>query len=254
MPELKDIVVVEDRTDRSSCTDGFLRLSRLTVRNVYDDGSSSEPYPCDIVHRPSSDAMAVVLFHRQGRRVHVILKEGIRPPIYLRKLAEPVRPDPRLYDSIIEIVAGLIEPEDAGAGGLEQRAWHEAREEVGFDIDRDRVHLLGGESFASPGTSDEKVYFGSVEVPRLVGGQVTGDGTPMEAGQRPVVLELTEAIERCRDGRIPDLKTEVALLRLADQIGYLPQLDLFVSELPTELRSRHRSLGVRGLPEEKDGS
>ncbi len=251
MPELLDIAVVEDRTAQSNCTGGFLRLSRLTVQNVYADGSRSEPYPCDIVRRPQSDAMAVVLYHIEGRRVRVILKEGIRPPIFLRRHDTFVIPDPRPYDTIVEIVAGLIEDEDAGPGGLERRAGEEAREEVGFDIDRDRVHLLGGESFASPGTTDEKVYFGSVEVPRLVGGEVTGDGTPMEEGSRPVVLDLSEAIERCRDGRIPDLKTEVSLIRLADQIGYLPQLDLFEHELPPELRERFRRLGVTAVPLEK---
>ncbi|MEQ8768803.1 MAG: NUDIX hydrolase, partial [Planctomycetota bacterium] len=130
MSLLKDIVILEDRTARSTCTSGFLKVRRLTVQNVWADGRTSEPYPCDIVSRPSSDAMAVVLYHVADRRVRVILKEGIRPPIYLRKLERFVVPDPRPYDSIVEIAAGLIEDEDAGPGGLERRARHEAREET----------------------------------------------------------------------------------------------------------------------------
>ncbi|NNL84061.1 MAG: hypothetical protein HKP27_00325 [Myxococcales bacterium] len=52
--------------------------------------------------------------------------------------------------------------------------------------------------------------------------------------------ELGDAIRACRNGEIPDLKTEVALLRLADRVGYLPQLGCFVSELPETWRARYR--------------
>jgi hypothetical protein len=40
------------------------------------------------------------------------------------------------------------------------------------------------------------------------------------------------------------MKTEVALLRLADHLGWLPQLGLFAHELPPELARRYRRLGV----------
>ena len=43
---------------------------------------------------------------------------------------------------------------------------------------------------------------------------------------------LGEAIAMCRDGRVPDMKTEVALLRLADHLGYVPALDAFIKDLP----------------------
>ena len=57
-------------------------------------------------------------------------------------------------------------------------------------------------------------------------------------------MELGDAIEACRSGEIPDLKTEVGLLRLADHLGWLPQLDCFVDELPEELQERYRRRGV----------
>jgi len=66
----------------------------------------------------------------------------------------------------------------------------------------------------------------------------------MEEATHPVVLDLDEAVARCRRGAIPDMKTEIALLRLCDQIGYLPQLGLFVDELPEELRGRYRRPGL----------
>jgi hypothetical protein len=40
------------------------------------------------------------------------------------------------------------------------------------------------------------------------------------------------------------MKTELALLRLCDHLGFLPQLGCFASELPEALRGRHRRLGV----------
>ena len=66
----------------------------------------------------------------------------------------------------------------------------------------------------------------------------------MEEAGRLVVMDLAAAIEACRSGAIPDMKTEVALLRLADHVGWLPQLGLFVHELPPELAQRYRRLGV----------
>jgi hypothetical protein len=66
----------------------------------------------------------------------------------------------------------------------------------------------------------------------------------MEEGARLVALELCEAIEACRSGAIPDMKTELGLLRLADHLGYLPQLRCFVDELPPALAARYTGLGV----------
>jgi hypothetical protein len=66
----------------------------------------------------------------------------------------------------------------------------------------------------------------------------------MEEASRLLEFELGEAIEACRRGEIPDMKTEIALLRLADHLGYLPQLGCFASELPEQLRLRYRRLGV----------
>ena len=73
-----------------------------------------------------------------------------------------------------------------------------------------------------------------------------GDGSVMEEATRPVVFDLDDAITQCRRGEIPDMKTELALLRLADQLGYVAQLGMFVDELPPELQDRYRRLGVEG--------
>ncbi len=247
---LRAIEIVEDRTARSRCDEGFLTLARLRLRNVYEDGSRSETYPCDVVSRPGSDAVVAVLYELDGaRRVRVLLREAPRPAIYLRSLKRFVHPDPGVYRSLRELVAGLVEPSDgAGDAGLCRRAAQEAHEEAGLALAPQVFHVIGDALFASPGTSDEKVFFcaGPAALDRAE--LPPGDGSVMEQGGELVSLELREAIEACRRGEIPDMKTEVGLLRLADHLGYLPQLDCFVDELPPELAARHRGLGVASLP------
>jgi ADP-ribose pyrophosphatase len=248
--KLRSIEIVEDLTPGSRCDEGFLRVSRLRVRNVYEDGSSSEPYPCDVVSRPGSDAVVAVLYEIDGdRRVRVLLREGPRAPIYLRRLKAFVHPDSREYLTLAEVVAGLVEPGDGeGEEGLQRRAALEAFEEAGCRVAARSFAPVGGELFASPGTSDEKVYFCAGPADLDARAEAPGDGSVMEEHARVVVRELAAAIEACRRGEIPDMKTEIALLRLADHLGYVPQLALFVDDLPAELRDRYRRLGVAPAP------
>ncbi|MEX2206722.1 MAG: NUDIX hydrolase [Myxococcota bacterium] len=244
--ELIEIEIVADRTQASACDSGFLRVSRLELRNRYADGSRSEPYPCDIVSRPGSDAVVAVLYEQSGKsELRVLLREAPRAPVYLRRHKRFVHPDPRVYLSITEVVAGIVEEADGpGAAGRQRRAAREALEEAGCDVPAERFREIGGETFASPGTSDEKIYFCASEADLGAARDAPGDGSVMEEAGRLVVMELAAAIEACRSGAIPDLKSEVALVRLADHLGWLPQLGVFAHELPPQLRSRYRRLGV----------
>ena len=247
--KLRAIEVVEDRTEKSRCDEGFLRVARLLVRNLYDDGTASQTYPCDVVSRPGSDAVVAVLWDIDGeRRIRVLLRESPRPPIYLRRAKTFVHPDPREYLSIAEVVAGLVESDDgAGTPGLQRRAAIEAEEEAGCVVEKDDFVVIGGETFASPGTSDEKVYYCAAKARLGAADRGRGDGSVMEEHADLVVRELADAIAGCRAGEVPDMKTEIALLRLADHLGYIPQLACFADELPPELRRRYRRLGVTGV-------
>ena len=244
--ELVEIEIVADRTAQSRCDTGFLRVSRLEVRNVYADGSRSASYPCDVVSRPGSDAVVAVLYeHSAHGSVRVLLREAPRAPVYLRRHKRFLHPDPRVYLSIAEVVAGIVEEADGpGTAGRQRRASLEALEEAGCDIPPERFQEIGGETFASPGTSDEKVYYCAGETDLGAAGDAPGDGSVMEEAGRLVVMDLAAAIEACRSGAIPDMKSEVALLRLADHLGWLPQLGKFAHELPPELERRYRRLGV----------
>jgi ADP-ribose pyrophosphatase len=244
--KLRRIEIVEDRTAASRCDEGFLRVSRLRLRNVYDDGSTSEPYACDVVTRPSPDAVVAALYRRaRSGRVSVFLREAPRPPIYLRRFKSLEQPDARGYERLQEVVAGILERGDGpGEVGLRRRAAAEAREEAGFVCAEQRFAVLGDGGFASPGTSDEKVFYTAGDVGESERGEPAGDGSVMEEGGEVVERELAAAIAACRSGEIPDMKTEIALLRLADHLGYIPQLDCFAEDLPEPLRARYRSLGV----------
>lgn len=243
---LRSIEIVEDLTAQSRCDEGFLRLRRLRLRNHYRDGTRSAVYPCDVLSRPESDAVVAVLYEIDGaRRVRVLLRDAPRAPIYLRRAKRFVHPDPRVYLSLMELVAGMVEESDGSHdAGLCRRAAIEAREEAGVNVRAEEFRVLGGESFASPGTGDEKLRFCCAQTALAAASAGGGDGSVMEEGARLVTLELGEAIEACRRGAIPDMKTELGLLRLADHLGYLPQLRCFVDELPPALAARHSRLGV----------
>jgi ADP-ribose pyrophosphatase len=247
MPDLRAITIVEDRTASSRCDQGFLTIERLRLRNEYSDGSVSDDYDCDLVSRKGVDAVVAVLYEIDGdrREVRVLLREAIRAPIYLRHRKHFVHPDPALYGTLRELVAGIVEPDDRpGATGLCHRAAVEAREEAGLELTSEDFRVLGGETFASPGTGDEKLFFCAAATKLAAARPGEGDGSVMEEFGKVHCVELGEAISACRDGRIPDMKTEVGLLRLADQIGYIPQLGCFADELPGDLAARHRPLGL----------
>jgi ADP-ribose pyrophosphatase len=246
--DVTDVEVVEDRTDRSTCLGGFLKLRRLMLRNVYADGTRSAPYACDVMSRTQVDAVAVVLYERGPSGPRVLLKEGLRPPVYLRKAKAIEHREDRPVLKVLEIAAGVLEAKDAGPGGIERRAADEAHEECGVAVDPASVVDLGGPTFPSPGVTDERVHLRAVPVDVASAGHAHGDGSPMEHGTRAVVLDLADAVAMCRRGEIPDMKTEIALLRLADAIGYVPQLRCFRDDLPPELAARWRACG---LPEHR---
>jgi ADP-ribose diphosphatase len=245
---VKSVSVVEDRTPGARCDEGFLRLRRLVLQNEFTDGTRSPPYPCDVLSRRSIDAVAVVLWHREPTgEVRVHYREGTRPPIWLRrdKQDELSYKDPRPYDLVAEIVAGVLEADDIGPDGVRRRGAIETKEEAGYTIEPHQVTSLGEEGlFPSPGVTDEKVYLVAAEVDPTSRGQADGDGSVMEQGTRMVTRPLRDAIAACRRGEITDAKTELGILRLADKLGYVPQLDLFRDELPPELRERYDGLGL----------
>jgi len=219
MKRVTAIHTVEDRTAAARCDVGFLKLRRLLLETEFDDGSRSRRYACDVVERPGIDAVAVVLWRRgSGGRVEVLLRECTRPAIWLRRDRTLPVPDRGDYRHLLELVAGIIEPEDKGDEGILHRAALEAQEEVGLKVAPAEVRRLGGGYFSCPGVLAEKVFLCSVEVKDQPVESARGDGSAMEEGGGVHWLELGDAVARCVRGEIEDSKTEIGLRRLADAL------------------------------------
>jgi ADP-ribose pyrophosphatase len=218
MDKIVDIEVLSDEiVGREG---GFLAIRRLRLRNRRADGSLSAPYLCDFLARPYGvDAVVVALYHRAADGVRVLLRDCLRPPLIFGRPPEqlPV-PDRRKYLVFTELVAGIIEREDVGTGGVKHRAAEEAMEEAGFRIDPGQVMLLG-DVFPSPGAMAEKFWLTAAEVADPADHQaIRGDGSPMEEGGSIRWMLLDDAIAACVRGDIEDAKTELALRRLRDRL------------------------------------
>lgn len=216
-PEVQ-IVVVEDRTEGSRPDVGFLRVRRLVLANRYADGSSSAHYRYDLVERDATDAVGIVLETTREGEPWICLRSSLRPPMSFRhSYAVPV--DPVCSPSLWEIPAGLVEADERGEEGLRGCASRETLEEVGLQVRPDRFALLGPGFALSPGVLGEKIFLLHAEVDPSRRGTPTLDGSPTEEAGVIRFVPLAEALEATRDGRIADVKTEVALRRLAELRG-----------------------------------
>lgn len=213
---IREIEVLDDRSARTPWDQGFFLLRRLTLRNQYNDGTESRPYACDVLERRGVDAVAVFLFFREGDGVQVLLRECIRPAVYLRRTRPHAIEEGREYPVLIEAVAGILEPGDEAPGGIARRAAIEAHEEAGVELDPARVHLLGHGSFDAPGVMAEKVFFAAAEYDPAARGAPKTDGSPFEERGAVFSLPLEEALRRVETGELCDMKTELGLRRLRD--------------------------------------
>lgn len=223
MPRVAEIEIVEDRTARSRCDEGFLRLKRYRARNRREDGSRSPEYPIDVIDRPTLDAVAVVLWARGPAGVEVLTRRGLRPAAYFRRGKTAALPEPE-YLLLEELVAGVLEPGEVGLDALRRRAAEEVREEAGLDVEPDRFDRLGGPFFMLPGIASEKIHLLAAEVARGGGPAAwpapeTGDGSPLEEGAELRWRGLEEALAACERGDLEDAKTELGLRRLAARLG-----------------------------------
>ncbi len=217
------VVGLEVETDRVVAREGgFLAVRRVELRNRYADGGRSERYLCDFVVRPLGiDAVVVAVYRRDGDRVKVLVRDGLRPALSLGRPADqlPVA-DRGPYLFLSELVAGVVEGHDRGEAGLRHRAAEEVAEEAGFEVDPSAVVLLGAGTFPSPGSMAEKFWLAAVEIADPAAQQPpAGDGSPMEEGVTTRWLELDQAIAACVAGQLEDAKTELTLRRLRDYLG-----------------------------------
>ncbi len=102
-----------------------------------------------------------------------------------------------------------------GADGLVATAAAEALKAAGAALPGAKLQVLSAPSYASPGQTDLRYHFLAAEVP---------------AGGAAGFVTLAEALRRCRAGTAGDANTEALLLRLADHLGWAPQLQMSVRD------------------------
>ena len=241
---LRDIEVVAE--DKGANESSFVKVRRLRLRHRYSGNQYSASYSFDMIEGSFADAVAIVLYHIDDEgKVLVGLRRGVRPSIYLRK-NNPAKAglDGPSRLTYLELVAGGVEYEDLDTIGIEGRAALEVKEEAGFEVRCEDVVTLGKGTFSSPGSGMEKIHYRAVRVDPSKGVEPKGDGHPLEEVSDFQFYELSETISWCRMGVIEDAKTEVGFYRLANYLGYHPELGLWRHELPVELGDRVRSLGL----------
>jgi ADP-ribose pyrophosphatase len=192
---------------------GFLRLRRLRLRVRRSDGTLSREGLYDFVERPyGKDAVVLMLWHRAADGVRVLLRHAPRVPLYFR--------DAAVGREHTEVVAGILEAGEEDWAAIQKRAAAEAHEEAGVTVAAEAVERLGPASYPTAGLFAEVFHFAAAEVadPRAAVAPPT-DGSPFEEGASLEWVALDEALRRCDDGRIVDLKTELALRRLRGKIS-----------------------------------
>jgi ADP-ribose pyrophosphatase len=198
-----------------------MRVRHVTLRNRHADGSVSTPYDWFMVERQLLDAVAIMLYRRrEDGSADVILRSQLRPPMAFRATYDV----PLLAEGTgavqWEVPAGLVERGERGEAGLFQRASAEALEEVGIAIAPERFRALGHAASLSPGLIAEKLHFVCAELkPDEQPGEASGDGHVVEAGSQSLVVSLAQALAAVDAGLVHDVKTEVALNRLARLLG-----------------------------------
>jgi ADP-ribose pyrophosphatase len=214
-PAIRLEVVADDSPPQR---EGFLRLVRRRYRAHYPDGSTSEPFEYDAVHRTRLDAVVIVAHHAARGERQIYLRSAVRPPLLLR---EPWRDAIPLEGvGLWELPAGLVEPEgELGAESPVRTAQREIQEELGFEVPLERIRRLGASLFPTAGLIAERINYFELEVDPLERREPTLDGSPLERAGLVVSVGLKAALAMCTSGDIVDLKTELGLRRLEERLA-----------------------------------
>lgn len=215
-PQQISIRVVKETPTKES---GFLRLRRLTLQSEYANGELSREFQYDLVERDAIDAVAILLERTINGVPCICVRSSLRPPLAFRpSYALPIREEVAAPVQW-EVPAGLVEKDEMGEEGLRSCAARETEEEVGYQLPSSQFALLGPALALSPGVIGEKIFFLHALVNDNAKIVPVGDGSVVEDNAESVFVSLVEALAAVRDGRISDVKTEIAVRRLAELRG-----------------------------------
>jgi ADP-ribose pyrophosphatase len=182
-----------DILERRNVFSGYFAVDAIRLRHRRYDGTMGRPITRELFRR--GHAVGVLLYDPQCREVGLV--EQFR--IGAHSAGFPAW--------VTEIVAGIIEPGEAP----DDVARRECLEEAGVAVD---TLLPVAHYVVSPGCMDEtvRIFCARVDARRLGGHHgLAEEGEDI----RVFTLALDEALRRCRDGRIANAMTIVALQWLA---------------------------------------
>ena len=213
---------IDVRTESETSGREFLRLETMTCRSRYEDGSLSDPWRAQLVHRRGWDSVAVVPWWfepGEPQRLHVVVALGIRPAPWVRAQRDVPVPETGngLYE--IESIAGSLEPGDVGEEGIDRRAAAELLEETGFLVPVEAIERLGGGILPSHGQATEMVHFRAARVDPQRRREPSGDGSVTERDALLETYEAGELLRLCERGVCRDPKVEISVQRLARRLG-----------------------------------
>jgi len=222
LPPLPRITLIRESVSRSEdqSAKAFLHVDRSVLRAQFESDEPSESFTYDIVARERLDAVVIAAHYtdEHGRRM-VYLRSALRPPVALRP--KEVWPVPERDDlgGLWELPAGLVETDERSAEGLKRCAARELQEELGFEVDPEKLQSLGPSSFPAPGIIGERHFYFHVQVDPARRVEPSEDGSVLERNATILAVPLDEALDLARSGMLEDAKTELALRRLAELNG-----------------------------------
>ncbi len=218
---LPPAIRVEVVRERGMSAEGFLRVRHVELRNHYPDGTHSALYDYYMVERRLLDAVTLVLYRRTPQGPEVVLRSQLRPPLSFRAQYDVPLAAQGTGAVQWEVPAGLIEEGERGESGLFGRAAAEALEEVGYDLMPARFSMLGPATSLSPGLIAEKLFFVCAEIQEDdVLRAPAGDGHAVEEHSVSMFVPLRDALAAVNSELVHDIKTELALHRLAKKLDF----------------------------------
>jgi ADP-ribose pyrophosphatase len=194
-----------------------LWIVRRQYRVVQPGGRTSPVFIYDAVDRRARDAVVIVAHCAVEGGRGVYLRSALRPPITLRVTGSSPMEETH-GGNLWELPAGLIEPDEAlDLDGVKRAAARELREELGFDVAPNDLTALGPSVFPAPGMVAERQFFFAVEVDASRRMEPELDGSVLEEAGSVALVEISAALSMCREGLLPDSKTELGLRRFAEQ-------------------------------------
>jgi ADP-ribose pyrophosphatase len=108
------------------------------------------------------------------------------------------------------------EAEAKDLAGVRRAAVRELAEELGFQAEPTELSELGPSVFPAPGVLAERQFFYCVEVDPKQRCAPTLDGSSLEEEASVVLIPVARALEMCRNGELPDSKSELGIRRFVE--------------------------------------